>query len=154
MGWMARWSVLVSVVVLSSGCVVSKGTHEAVLAKLQATEAERDQLGKKVKELEANLNQKSKELAKLTEGLSTIEKEKGTIEKEKKETEAKLAALEQDMKTKVQEAVQLKRAVEEIRMAKDKEVEELRFKVRGIQVRAEALLETIKEALIKEALSR
>lgn len=135
---MARLVIALLFIASLSGCVVSQGTHKEALARIQNLEGERDGLISNVKELQAAIEKKDKELRSLSETVKDLETGK-------KDAEAKLTGVEKELEQKSKEILQLKKDVEDIRIAKDKEIEEIRFKIKEVQTRAEALLEKIKE---------
>ena len=140
-----RLLVVLSMALVLNGCIVSSGTHKRVLAQVQNLEAEkaalsgeRDRLSADIKAMETNLDKKDKEVLALAESLKKSDKDKI-------EAEAKLKELEQETQQKALEIVKLKKDVDDIRIAKEKETDEIKYKVREIQLRAESLLNKIKE---------
>lgn len=133
-----RLILVLSLTVSLTACVVRESTYKEALVQIQNLKSERDGLLDKVKEIETNLDKKSKEAQTLSDNMKLLDRDK-------KEIEAKLKDLEQETEQKAQEIVKLKKDVEDIRVAKDKEIEEIKYKIKEVQTRAEALLEKIKE---------
>lgn len=130
--------ILILLLCASITACVSQSTYKEALVQIQNLKGERDGLLNKIKEIEASLDRKSKEVEALTENLEGLDRGK-------KEAEEKLRELEQETEQKAREIVKLKKDVEDVMVAKDKEIEEIRYKIKEVQTRAEALLEKIKE---------
>jgi len=133
-----RLIVILLLAVPLSGCVVTQGTHRVALAKIQNLQGEKDGLLNKVAEVEATLDKTGKELQALTENFKATEMEK-------KAASLRIKQIETELEAKTKEVAKLKAEVDEVRVAKDKEIDEIKFKIKEVQARAAALLEKIEE---------
>jgi len=140
-------SVVLVLTLAGCGVVVKQSTYNEALQQNQKLQGEKDELSQKAEELQASLDKSVKEVATLTDKLRAVEKDKA-------DTEAKLKTAEQDLEAKSAELVQmkneiakLKKDVEDVRIAKDKEINDIKLKVKDINARAEALLEKIRSIL-------
>jgi len=141
--------VVVSLSLSACGMYVKTSVYNEALQKIHGLETERDglsakatELTNKAAELEENLGKSTKQVAELTESNKALQQDKAA-------SDEKLKAIAQELEDRKAEIVKLNQDIENVRISKDKEIAEIKARVKDISVRAEVLVEKIK-GILKE----